>query len=185
MRLGEKIKTSRKTAGVTRESMAEHLGVSPAAVSKIENDELKFGPTPETLIKIADALGDQSILIYALLNNPICQRIIPRAFAPLNNINDNTSAILAKLREELEEAIQSVDILSRDFSVKSPESIPAFKETLFAKLEQILDVTRCVEELFDRLKVCGVLTDEEHLEIHIRQQAKVEAHGHHKQAEVA
>jgi transcriptional regulator with XRE-family HTH domain len=185
MTIGQKIKEARKRIGMTGDALGAAVGLTKATISKIETDALLSPPTPETLIKIADALGDQSILIYALLNNPICQRIIPRAFAPLNNINDNTSAILAKLREELEEAIQSVDILSRDFSVKNPESIPAFKETLFAKLEQILDVTRCVEELFDRLKVCGVLTDEEHLEIHIRQQAKVEAHGHHKQAEVA
>ena len=185
MSIGQKIREARKKKGMTLEDLASVCGKKKSWLSSVENDALKGGADPDLLIQMAEVLGDQSILIYALLNNPICQRIIPRAFAPLNNINDNTSAILAKLREELEEAIQSVDILSRDFSVKNPELIPAFKETLFSKLEQILDVTRCVEELFDRLKVCGVLTDEEHLEIHIRQQAKVEAHGHHKQAEVA
>lgn len=180
MTLGEKIKISRKNAGVTRDALAEHLEISPAAVSKIENDDLKFGPTPDILIKIADALNDQSILIYALLNNPICQRIIPRAFTPLNNINDNPSAILAKLREELTEAVDAVDILSRIFSVKEPQNTPAYKETLLAKLEQVVDVPRCVEELFDQLKSAGAMTEEDHLEVHIRQQAKVERNGHHK-----
>ena len=179
MTQGEKIKKSRKTAGVTREDLALHLGISPAAVSKIENDDLKFGPTPEILIKISDYLNDRSILVYSLLNNPICQRIIPRAFTPLNNINDNTSAILAKLKEELEEAIEAVDILSRNFSIKDPTANPAFKEVLLAKLEQIIDVPRCVEELVSHIKEGGFLLEEEHLEVHIRQQAKVEAHGHH------
>ena len=180
MTQGEKIKNSRKNAGITRDVLGAMVGISAAAVSKIENDELKFGPTPEMLIKIADALGDQSILIYALLNNPICQRIIPRAFSPLNNINDNPSAILAKLREELVEAVDAVGILSRIFSVKEPETVPAFRETLFAKLEQVIDVPRCVEELLDRLKACGVLSDTDHLEVYVRQQAKVERHGHHR-----
>lgn len=182
MTIGQKIREVRKEKGLTLEELAACCDRKKSWLSTVENDAFKGGPDPDDLIKIADALGDQSILIYALLHNPICQRVIPRAFTPLNNINDNPSAILAKLREELTEAIDAVDILSRVFSVKNPENTPAYKETLFAKLEQVVDVPRCVEELFDRLKVCGALTDEEHLEIHIRQQAKVERNGHHKLA---
>jgi transcriptional regulator with XRE-family HTH domain len=178
--LGQKIKNRRKEAGITRDEIADRLGVSPAAVTKIEQDSLKFGPTPETLIKISEILGDRSILLHALMENPICQMIIPRAFAPLNNINENPSAIVAKLREELEEAVEATNILSRIFSVKEPESTPAFKETLLANLEQILDVSRCVEEMFAEFKDCGALSEEEHLEVRIRQQAKVERNGHHK-----
>jgi len=46
--------------------------------------------------------------------------------------------------------------------------------------EQVLDVSRGAEVFFGRLKECGLLSEEDELEIHIRQQAKVEAHGHHK-----
>jgi transcriptional regulator with XRE-family HTH domain len=180
MTLGKKIKEARKSAGITRDDLADMIGFSPAAVTKIESDGLKFGPAPDTLIKIADALGDQSILVYALMHNPICQRIIPRAFVPLNNINDNPSAILAKLHEELEEAKDATEILSRIFSVKEPQNTPNYKETLLTNLEQILDVSRCVEEMFSRLKECDAMTEEEHLEVRIRQQAKVERNGHHR-----
>jgi hypothetical protein len=58
-----------------------------------------------------------------------------------------------------------------------------FKETLLANLEQIIDVTRTVEELFAKLKFTGVLSEEEHLEIFIRQQAKCERNGHHRRKE--
>jgi len=178
MTLGKKIAVSRKSKKMTGEALALAVGTAPSTISKIENDLIK--PSDETLIKISDALDDRLILLYALFASPICQRIIPRAFEPLNNINDNPSAILNKLREEMSEAIKAADILARIFSVKEPENSPCYKETLFAKLEQIIDVPRCVEELFARLKGCRALTEEEHLEIHIRQQAKVERNGHHK-----
>lgn len=180
MTIGQKIREVRKEKGLTLEELAACCDKKKTWLSSVENGVFKGGPAADDLIKIADALGDQSILIYALLNNPICQRIIPRAFSPLNNINDNPSAILAKLREELVEAVDAVDILSRIFSVKEPETVPAFRETLFAKLEQVIDVPRCVEELLDRLKACGVLSDTDHLEVYVRQQAKVERHGHHR-----
>ncbi|MCP3177270.1 helix-turn-helix domain-containing protein [Desulfuromonas sp. KJ2020] len=180
MTIGEKIRQSRKSKGMRGEDLGLAVGLTKSTISKIEKDGIKGGPDPETLVRISEALEDKSILIYALLNNPICQRIIPRAFAPLNNINENTSAILAKLREELNEAVEAVDILARIFSVKDPTTTPAYKETLLAKLEQIIDAPRCIEELFAHLKECGAMSEEEHLEVHIRQQAKVEAHGHHK-----
>lgn len=183
MTIGQKIRAARKEKGLTLDELAESCGRRKSWLSAVENDALKGGLDPDMIIKIADALEDRSILTYALMHNPICQRIIPRAFTPLNNINDNPSAILTKLHEELDEAIQAVDILARIFSVKDPENTPVYKETLYAKLEQVIDVSRCVEEMFDRFKSIGVLTEEEHLELHLHQQAKVEAHGHHRRAE--
>lgn len=180
MTIGQKIKEVRKSKGITGADLGAAVGLTKSTISKIETDGIKGGPEPETLVKIADALHDQSILVYALLNNPICQRIIPRAFQPLNNINCVPSAIFTKLGEELEEAREAAGILSRIFANKEPESTPRFKEVLYANLEQILDVLRGGEELFAHLKDCGVLTEEEHLEIYLRQQAKCEAHGHHK-----
>jgi len=180
MTVGQKIKESRKIKGVRGEDLGAAVGLTKSTISKIENDAIKGGPDADTLIKIADALGDQSILIYALLHNPICQRIIPRAFTPLNNIKTDPVAILSKLQEELEEAGEAAKILSRIFNHAEPGRAPNFKATLFAHLEQILDVVRNIEEMFDRLKACGALSEEEHLEIRIRQQAKVERNGHHK-----
>lgn len=180
MTVGEKIREARKKKGIRCEDLGGAVGLTKSTISKIENDTLKGGCSPELLVKIADALGDQSILIYALLNNPICQRIIPRAFTPLNNIKGDPSTILVKLQEELEEGIEAAKILSRIFAHADPSTTPNYKAVLYANLEQIVDVARCVEEMFDRLKECGALSDEEHLEIHIRQQAKVERNGHHR-----
>lgn len=184
MTIGKKINQARLEKGWTLAALASAIGMSVSGVRKIEMDAIK-NLDPSTIIKIADALGDRSILTYALLHNPICQRIIPRAFTPLNNINDNPSAILTKLQEEMEEGIEAAKKLSRNFSHADPSSLPNHKEVLFANLEQILDVTRCVEEMFSELKECGALTEEEHLEIHIRQQAKVERNGHHKPEDVS
>ena len=180
MTIGQKIHDARKRKNMTGEMLAALVGVSASAVSKLENDQFKGGPGPEILIKISDALDDRSILIYALLENPICQRIIPRAFQPLNNIKTDPSAIFVKLQEELEEAIEAAKILARIFTAKDPASTPNYRETLLANLEQILDVPRGVEEMFSSLKESGALSEEEHLEVHVRQQAKVEAHGHHR-----
>jgi transcriptional regulator with XRE-family HTH domain len=183
MTIGQKISASRKAKKMTGEALGSAIGVAPSTISKIENDVFKGGPDPDTLIKIADALEDRSILTYALMHNPICKRIIPRAFTPLNNIKTDPSAILTKLQEELEEAIQAAKILSRVFSHADPASTPNFKEVLFSNLEQLLDVQRNVEEAFGNLKTIGALSEEEHLELHIRQQAKVERNGHHRRKE--
>ncbi len=183
MSIGQRISAARKAKKMTGEALGSAIGVASSTISKLENDVFKGGPDPETIIKIADALEDRSILTYALMHNPICQRIIPRAFTPLNNINDNPSAILTKLQEEMAEAIEAIGMLARIFSVKDPESTPAYKETLYSKLEQVIDVSRCVEEMFDRFKAIGVLSEEEHLELHLHQQAKVERNGHHRRKE--
>lgn len=180
MTIGQKIREVRKEKGLTLEELAACCDRKKSWLSTVENDAFKGGPDPDDLIKIADALGDQSILIYALLHNPICQRIIPRAFTPLNRTKSDPSAVLVKLQEELEEAGQAAAMLARDFTHADPASLPNHKEVLLARLEQILDVSRNIEELFDKLKACGALTDEEQLEIHIRQQAKCERNGHHK-----
>ena len=180
MTIGQKISQSRKEKGLRLSDLAEAIDMSISGVRKIETDGLQGGPSPDTLIKIADALGDPSILIYALLHNPICQRIIPRAFTPLNNINGNPSAILASLKMEMQEGIDAIEIMEGYFCLKDPSARPEFRDMLFAKLEQIIDVPRGVEELMDHLKLEGFLTEADQLEVYIRQQAKVEAHGHHK-----
>lgn len=185
MSIGQKIREARKKKGMTLEDLASVCGKKKSWLSSVENDALKGGADPDLLIQMAEVLGDSSILIYALLHNPICQRIIPRAFAPLNHIKTDPSAILTKMQEELEEAIESTKILARVFSHAEPQTTPNYEGVVMANLEQIVDVSRCIEEMFSRLKECAAISEEQHLEIYVRQQAKVEARGHHKQAEVA
>ena len=179
MTIGQKIRESRKKRGMNLEALAAFCGKKKSWLSAAENNAFRGDIGPADLIKIADALDDQSILTHALLANPICERIIPRAFKPLNNIKTEVSAMLAVLKEESAEMSESVEMLARCFTHKNPESQPMFRETLFAKLEQIKDVMRGGEELLAHLKDIGILSDTDLLELHLRQQAKCEAHGHH------
>lgn len=55
MNIGEKIKHSRKTAGLTQKELGESLGVSAAMIAQYESGKRK--PKLETLDKIATALG--------------------------------------------------------------------------------------------------------------------------------
>ena len=185
MTIGEKIRISRKRVRITAAELGDMVGITGAGVSKIELGLAKNGPSPEMVIKIAEALNDRSILTHALMENPICKRIVPRAFEPLNNIKKEASVILEKLAEEQEEAAEARQILARIFTHKEPESQPQFKAVLLAKLEQLLDVQRAYEELIANLKEEGYLTEEDHLALHLRQHAKCIAHGHHRRIEEA
>jgi len=78
-----------------------------------------------------------------------------------------------RLSREIDEQVATVMALKT-------ELLALAGDELFAKAEQVLDVSRGAEVFFGRLKECGLLSEEDELEIHIRQQAKVEAHGHHK-----
>ena len=77
MTIGQKIRESRKQKGMTLEALAACCGKRKSWLCSVENDALKSGVDPETLIVIADALSDQSILTHALLENPICKRVVP------------------------------------------------------------------------------------------------------------
>lgn len=64
MTVGAKIKELRKEAGLSLEDLAGRIGRTASNVWKIENDQLKGGPDPETVIKISDALGNTLSLIH-------------------------------------------------------------------------------------------------------------------------
>ena len=53
-KLGKRIQSARKEAGLSQEQLAEAIGKSPSAISTIETG--KRGASLETLIRIANAL---------------------------------------------------------------------------------------------------------------------------------
>lgn len=53
--IGARIKLARKMARMSQRDLAEHVGLSPMAISKYEND--KMMPSSDILIKLAKALG--------------------------------------------------------------------------------------------------------------------------------
>jgi transcriptional regulator with XRE-family HTH domain len=181
MTLGEKIKKSRNSANpkITRETLAKAVGFSPAAISNIESDQLKGGPSPDLVIKIADFIGDESILLHYLEENPVYRAIIPRIFPELNNIRKEPAIIFGRFAREAEEAKHAAEILQEIFSNADPHRVPNFEAIFKANLEQIVDVQRVAEILFIKLIDAGIMTTEERRALHDRQQAKCEANGHH------
>jgi transcriptional regulator with XRE-family HTH domain len=179
MTLGEKIKKSRNSARITREALAKAVGFSPALISKVEGDQIKSGPSPDLVIQIADALGDESILLHYLEENPVYRAIIPRIFPELNNIRKEPAIIFGKFAREAEEAKHAAEILQEIFSNADPHRVPNFEAIFKSNLEQIVDVQRVAEILFIKLIDAGIMTTEERRALHDRQQAKCEANGHH------
>ncbi len=182
MTIGEKIKNSRLAAKITRDALASAISLSPAAVSKIENNDLKNGPSPEIVIQIAEVLDDTSILLHYLETNPVYRAIIPRIFPELNNIKKEPAIIFGRFAREAEEAKHAAEILQEIFSNAEPHHAPNFEEVFKANLEQIVDVQRCAEILFTGLIAAGIMTEEERRDVHDRQQAKCERNGHHRAA---
>jgi transcriptional regulator with XRE-family HTH domain len=183
MTIGQKIRESRKAKGLRLSDIGAIVGQTPASLSDLENDKLKGGPSAEIIIKIAKALGDQSLLLFALQENPIYKAVIPQIFPDLNNIKNDPSTIFVKLEEELGEALEASKIISRLLCHADPSSNPNFRAIFMANMEQILDVMRGGEVLFLKLIEAGIMTHEDRLELHDRQQKKCEDHGHHRRAE--
>lgn len=180
MTLGETIKCRRKKLGMTREELADSVGVSPALIGKIENNQLKNGPSGIYVKKIAEILCDPSIRFAYLREDPIYQDIIPELFPSLNNIKTDPQTIFDKLKEELREGFEAADILATVFLHKNPQlATPNFREVLLGNLEQIVDALRCGETLFVKLIEQGIITEHDRREVHIRQQQKCIDQGHH------
>ncbi len=179
MTIGKKIRISRKTRGMTRDHLAGVIGISGAAMSKVELDQLKGGPSPELVIKIADALCDDSILIYYIENNPVYQRILPKIFPDLNNIRIEPAVIFTRLAREAEECRDAADLMAEIFSNKDPTRVPMFEETFKAKMEQIVDVKRAVEILEFQLLAAAIIDKDWLDSIYRNQQQKCIDHGHH------
>ncbi len=180
MTLGQKIRESRKEMGITAEALGGLLGLSASAIWKIENDQLKGGPDAETVVKIANVLNDNTILLHYLEENPVYREIIPRIFPELNNIRRDPAIIFTRLAREMDEAKGACDILAEIFSNADYQRVPRFDETFVANMEQIIDVKRGVEILELQLICSQIMTEDERRKVYERQQAKCEANGHHK-----
>lgn len=180
MTVGEKIRESRKSCGVTGRALGEMIGISESAIWKIENDLLKGGPDPETIIRIAEALEDDSVLLHYIENNPVYQHILPKIFPELNNIRRDPAIIFTRLAGEAEEATEAARILAELFSNAEPTRTPNFEAVFKAKMEQLVDIKRAVEILEFQLLASGVITKQWLQGVYESQQQKCVEHGHHK-----
>jgi len=179
MTLGQKISEARKKKGMTLEQLGNVVNMSRATLSIIENDGLKNGPDPETVNRIADALGDNDIRLSYLECNPVFQAVIPRIFPELNNIKREPAIVFSRFADEADEAVKSARALAQLFSHANPEGQPGFKQVFVANMEQIVDIQRCAEILMTSLIAGKILSEADRMELHDRQQQKCEAKGHH------
>jgi transcriptional regulator with XRE-family HTH domain len=180
MTLGSKISEIRKKKGVKAADLAEKIGRSGAVMSDIENDRLKGGPSPEILIRIANALDAPEILLYHCQACPIRQHVVLRYFPELNNIRRDPAVIAARLRKEMVEAAEALDRLGERFSAPDFKNRPDYQEIFEREMEQVIDVKRGIEILEFELVLEGVHTPKDLKSVYERQQAKCEARGHHK-----
>lgn len=178
--LGKLIAKARKNKGKTLHDLSSEVGLGKSALSSIENGRLKGGPSASLVVKIANALDDNSILLHYLEENPVYRAIIPRIFPDLNNIRRDPAIIFSRFADEAGEAVEAARILSQIFSNANPENTPNFEAVFKANMEQIVDVQRCAEILFVGLIHAGVMTDVDQREIYAQQQEKCEERGHHQ-----
>lgn len=185
MTLGGKIAEARKRASMTLEDLGRAVGMSRSNICVIENDGLKDGPGRETLIRIAKAVGDTSILSAYCDACPIRGEIFIKKFPELNNIQTDPTAIAVKVRKELKEAIEALDPLIDQMDKKDFASCPDFQQVQEQTLIQIIGTSRALEILKEQYMIQHILSPEQLRSIIQRQQEICEAHGHHKPAQTA
>lgn len=178
--IGQKIRESRKKKGWKGQELGEAVGLTKSGISQIERDQRKGGIDPETLIKIADALDDLSILTHHCTACPIKKEVFLRLFPDLNNIRRDPAIIAGRLRKELEEAMAATSELAEQLSNADFKSRPGFMEEFKRQFEQVLDVKRCIETWEWELIVSGAIGTGDLKDIYENQQQKCIRHGHHK-----
>ncbi len=177
--LGERINSARRKRGLRGEDLGIAVGLTKSAISKIENNELKYAPDPRTLIRIADVLNAPEILLHHCEQCPIRQHIMLRHYPELNNIRKDPASIVAKMRKEMQEAIEAADALGEKYLKVDFKNDPDYQRTFTEAMEQILDVERVIETLKFELVLNQIHTQEEMQQVIDRQQQKCIEHGHH------
>lgn len=180
MTLGKKISDIRKAKGVKAAELAAAIGRSAAVMSDIENDRLKGAPSPDILIRIADALNAPEVLIHHCEACPIRQHIFLKYFPDLNNIRRDPAVVANRLRKEMTEAVDALDRLGERFSDRDFKSRPDYQAVFASEMEQVIDVKRGIEILEFELLLLGVHSKEELQAVYEAQQRKCEERGHHK-----
>ena len=183
--LGRRISASRRNKNMNLDDLGALIGLSRSQLSIVERDLIKGGPDPELMVKISEALGDRSLLIAYLQNNPVYKSVIPQIFPDLNNIRRDPAIIFSRLRKEMREGCDACEVLEQIFENADPRKSVGFDAVFAAQMEQIIDVKRGIEILEVQLLESAIMTEEDHRSIYLAQDEKCVRKGHHKPAEVA
>lgn len=185
MTVGQTIVTARKRKCLTAATVAAFLGISPPAYSSIENDLLKGGPDADVVVKLAEFLGETKILMAYLENNPVLRAFIPNIFKPLNHIRTDVAIVLGRLRKEMSEAMDAIEIMEEMFSNADPQASLRFMEIFKEKMQQVIDVKRGIEILELQLLADQIMDEVLRRQIYQEQDEKCVRKGHHIPVEVA
>jgi len=130
MGFGGRVRTIRKSLGLTLEQTAKRSKVSKSYLSQLENEKFS-NPTTEVVMKLCGALGISVDSILGLGNNPrgIMSNInIPshlRALAQEDHLNDKDITMLANI----------------SYQGKQPSSVDGWRAVLEAIRQSTEDVT--------------------------------------------
>jgi len=147
MTLGEQIIIARKKKGMKAYELASMIDRSTAMMSDIENDKLKGSLSPDLLISIADALNAPEILLQNCRECPVRQHLLRQYYPESNNLLDDPTAVILKVRKEMQAAIKVVTDLSEQSLVADPKSKPAQQDCFPEMMERVMDVERWIEAL--------------------------------------
>lgn len=179
MKLGQKIQKARKKRGLTQVELGNAVGLVQAAISSLENDELKSGPDMDTLIKISKALEDPTILSFHCDACPVRAEIFIRKFPMLNNINPDPTVIVMKVKQELSEGVDALGPMIEKMLVKDFAASPEYQQVMEEALIQVVGSSRALEILKEQFMVQQILKPEKLRAIIQKQQELCELHGHH------
>lgn len=179
MTLGEKIAAARKAKGMTLEALGEAVGLVKSSLSGYENGTLKGGPDIRTLIRIAKALEDPSILSFYCDACPVRNEVFIRRYPELNNIERTPMVIFAKVIQELEEGAEALRPLVGKMMRKDFASCPDFQETLDHALMQLFGTEQALEILVHEALAKQILSPEKVLKKRQELQAHCVREGYH------
>jgi len=147
MTLGEKIVIARKKTGMRAYELAGMIGRSTAVMSDIENDKLKGNVSSELLTSISNALNSPEILLQHCRECPVRQHVLLQHCPESNDILNDPTSIVSKLRKEMQTAINVVTDLSEQYLIVDSKSKPEHQDSFSEMMDQVLDVERGVDAL--------------------------------------
>lgn len=95
IRVGKKIRMMRNALGVSQHQLADHLGVDPARVNRIENGGAF--PTHDQFVQIARFLGTSVHFLYGESNSRSDLTVF---FAKLKNYNSSIVSEILRLESD-------------------------------------------------------------------------------------
>jgi transcriptional regulator with XRE-family HTH domain len=140
MTLGQIVKEARKSKGWTQKQLGQEAGLGQATISALEHDDLGSRLDAQTLIRIAEALNDISILAHHCETCPIRVHLFEKRFGALKGQRQDLAALVMQLGQEMVTAVKVLEELGRivateDFATSDQEREKARR--LFGQISEI------------------------------------------------